>query len=80
MSAFALISIIAVICDVFYLLKAIAYPSSSSNSIQPYAFILLAGVLFSYVNNIIFLFVARHTLLKDDQFIFWKRGNVNLIK
>ena len=40
----------------------------------------MVGVIFSYVNNVIYIFVVKFTLLKDELFILWKRGNVKLIK
>ena len=77
-SVFALVSMLAVICDVFYMMRSLISPHGES--VQLYTFILIVGILFSYINNIIYLFVTKHTLLKDESFIFWKRGNVKIIK
>lgn len=37
-------------------------------------------MIVNYINNVIFLLVAKHTLLQDPDFILWKRGNVHIIK
>ena len=54
--------------------------SPHGDSVEMYVYILIVGVIFSYVNNVIYIFVAKHTLLKDEMFVFWKRGNVQIIK
>lgn len=41
---------------------------------------LMVGLIINYVNNVIFLFVSKYTLLRDHDFNCWKRGNVQLIK
>lgn len=77
-SVFAIISLVAVICDVFYLVRSAVAPPSGT--VQPYLYILAVGIIINYINNVIFLFVSKHTLLRDEGFLFWKRGNVHIVK
>lgn len=77
-AVFAILSVIAVICDLFYMLRATVPPESGS--IDPYTYILIIGVIVNYINNVIFLFMSRHTLFRDPDFILWKRGNVHIVK
>ena len=77
-SVFATVSMLAAICNIFYMMRAGISPHG--DSVEMYVYILIVGVIFSYVNNVIYIFVAKHTLLKDEMFVFWKRGNVQIIK
>lgn len=51
-----------------------------TSKVQVYSVFLIVGLIINYINNLIFLFVSKYTLLKDNEFICWKRGNVELIK
>jgi hypothetical protein len=78
LAIFSLISVLAIICNIFYLVKSLLGSFTQDNSI--YSIILIIGLLINYINNILFLFVSKFTLLKDHDFSCWKRGNVELIK
>ena len=73
-----MLSVLAIIGDLFYGIRSILSPQG--DSIQIYTFILLVGIGFSYINNIIFLIVVQHSLLKDEVFVKWKRGHVQIVK
>lgn len=79
LSIFALISLLTVICNLYYFISAIADQTIGSGS-SIYSIILLIGLLVNYINNVIFIFVSKYTLLQDTEFNCWRRGNVELIK
>lgn len=78
LAIFGLISVLAVICNLYYVFKGLTGSFSQEKSI--YTIILIVGLLINYINNIIFLFVSKFTLMKDHEFSCWRRGNVELIK
>ena len=77
-SIFAMTGVLASLCNLFYMMRSSINPPGAT--VETYIFVLVIGVIFSYVNNVIYLFVTKHTLLQDDMFILWKRGNVHLVK
>jgi proprotein convertase subtilisin/kexin type 5 len=77
-AVFAVVSLMCALCNVFYVLRGII--GQPYVSFLPYLYLLIIGVVFSYVNNIIYLFVKKFTLERDDLFLLWRRGNVHLIK
>jgi hypothetical protein len=70
--------VVAAICNVFYVVRAFLAPPSGQTSL--YVYILIVGVAVSYANNVIFIFLSRYSLLRDEEFVKWKRGNVELVK
>lgn len=76
LAIFSLISVVAIVCNLFYFFRFV----SSSLQQNLYSIMLIVGLIINYVNNVIFLFVSKYTLLKDHDFSCWKRGNVQLIK
>ena len=79
LSIFALISLLSIICNLYYFISAISDQTIGSGK-SIYSIILLIGLLVNYVNNIIFIFISKYTLLQDAEFNCWRRGNVELIK
>jgi len=79
LAIFSVISVLSIICNLVYLIRKLA-DWGGLNSSSNYAIVLIVGLLINYVANVLFIFVAKHTLLKDESFICWKRGNVQLIK
>ena len=49
-------------------------------SLKIYLLVLITGVFVNYLNNILFLFVAKNTLQRDEGFLEWRRGHVKLIR
>lgn len=65
LSIFALISLLSIICNLYYFISSITDQTiGTSNSI--YSIILLIGLLVNYINNVIFIFVSKYTLLQDS--------------
>lgn len=63
LAIFGLISVLAIVCNLFYLIKSLTGSFGQDKTIYPV--ILIIGLLINYVNNIIFLFVSKYTLLRD---------------
>ena len=75
-SFFSLLAVLATICNVFYLVTDIL----QMHSLKIYLLVLITGVFVNYLNNILFLFVAKNTLQRDEGFLEWRRGHVKLIR
>jgi hypothetical protein len=70
---------LTIICNVYYLIISLINWTMLS-PFNMYVIILIAGLVINYVANIVFLFISRSTLLKDEGFICWIQGHVRLVK
>lgn len=70
-------SVVTVICNLFYFGKLMSNWAGTSVG---YGVVLILGLLLNYITNVLFLFMSRHTLLRDEQFLNWKRGHIELFK
>jgi len=70
--------ILAIVANVFYTISNLREMGSILYNI--YIIFLLIGLAVNYINNLIFLFLWKYTLGKDEGFDHWHKGKLVLIK